>query len=80
MAPRPFRRDRAGQIIGIERGFHRAGTKTGCALSEENKDLVRRLVQGSQHEHRSEVAGELIADDFVDRDGAMSQPGASAPS
>ena len=46
----------------------------------ENKDLVRRLVQGWQHEHRSEVAEELIADDFADRDGAMSQPGAAAPS
>ena len=46
----------------------------------ENKDLVRRLVQGWQREHRSEVAEELIAGDFVDRDGAMSQPGASAPS
>ena len=28
-------------------------------MPEENKDLVRRLVQGWQHEHRSEVAEEL---------------------
>jgi hypothetical protein len=27
MAPRPFRRGRPGQIIGLERGFRRAGTK-----------------------------------------------------
>lgn len=56
MAPRPFRRDRAGQIIGLERGFRRAGDRKGCAIPEGNKDLVRRLVQGWQHEHRSEVA------------------------
>jgi hypothetical protein len=36
-------------------------------MPEDNKDLVRRLVQGWQHEHRSEVAEELISGDFVDR-------------
>jgi hypothetical protein len=34
-------------------------------MPEDNKDLVRRLVQGWQHEHRSEVAEELISGDFV---------------
>ena len=42
----------------------------------ENKDLVRRLVQGWQHEHRSEVAEELIADDFADR---SARPGEQGP-
>lgn len=45
-------------------------------MPEENKDLIRRLVQGWQHEHRSEVAEELIADDFVDR---SARPGEQGP-
>ena len=35
-------------------------------MSEENKALVRRLVEGWQDGHRREVAEELIADEFAD--------------
>jgi hypothetical protein len=35
-------------------------------MSEENKALVRRLVEGWQGGHRREVAEELLADDFAD--------------
>jgi len=51
-------------------------------MSAENKDLVRCLVLGWQHEHRSARPGEqgTRADDPTRRDGAMSQRVASAPS
>ena len=35
-------------------------------MSEGNKALVRRLVEGWQDGHRREVAEELLADDFAD--------------
>jgi len=44
-------------------------------MSEENKDLVRRLVMGWQHEHRPEVAEALISDDFVDRSARPGEQG-----
>jgi predicted ester cyclase len=44
-------------------------------MSAENKDLVRRLVMGWQHEHRTEVAEALISDDFVDRSARTGERG-----
>jgi steroid delta-isomerase-like uncharacterized protein len=41
-------------------------------MSEENKALVRRLVEGWQDGHRREVAEELLADDFA---GHSARPG-----
>ena len=38
---------------------------------EENKALVRRLVEDWQAGHRPEVAREILADDFVDRTGPV---------
>lgn len=35
-------------------------------VSEENKAIVRKLVEGWQSGHSREVAEELVADDFVD--------------
>ena len=48
--------------------------RKGCDVRGE-QDLVRRLVQGWQHEHRSEVAEALIADDFVDRSARPGEQG-----
>lgn len=36
-------------------------------MSEENKAIVRRLVEEFQDGHRLEVGEELVADDFIDR-------------
>ena len=36
-------------------------------MSEENKEIVRRLVDGWQTGHDRAVGEELLADDFVDR-------------
>jgi steroid delta-isomerase-like uncharacterized protein len=44
-------------------------------MPEDSKDLVRRLVQGWQHEHNSEVAEALIAEDFVDRSARPGEAG-----
>lgn len=38
---------------------------------EENKALVRRLVEGWQAGHQPDVAREILADDFVDRSGPV---------
>jgi steroid delta-isomerase-like uncharacterized protein len=38
---------------------------------EENKALVRRLVEGWQAGHQPGVAREILADDFVDRTGPV---------
>ena len=40
---------------------------------EENKAIVRRLVEGWQSDHRPEVAQEILADDFIDRTIPMEQ-------
>lgn len=44
-------------------------------MSEENKAIVRRLVEEWQDGHLREVAEELIAEDFVDRSAAPGQAG-----
>ena len=44
-------------------------------MSEENKAIVRRLVEEFQNGHRPEVAEELIADDFVDRSAGPGEAG-----
>ena len=36
-------------------------------MSEENKAIVRRLVEEFQSGHKFEVGQELVADDFIDR-------------
>jgi steroid delta-isomerase-like uncharacterized protein len=38
---------------------------------DENKALVRRLVEGWQAGHRPDVAREILADDFVDHTGPV---------
>ena len=38
---------------------------------DENKALVRRLVEGWQAGHQPDVAREILADDFVDRTGPV---------
>jgi steroid delta-isomerase-like uncharacterized protein len=38
---------------------------------DENKALVRRLVEGWQAGHQPDVAREILADDFVDRSGPV---------
>jgi len=43
----------------------------GKVSTEENKALVRRLVEEWQARHRPEVAREILADDFVDRTGPV---------
>jgi steroid delta-isomerase-like uncharacterized protein len=40
---------------------------------EENKTLVRRLVEGWQDGHDPEVARAILADDFVDHTGPVEQ-------
>ena len=39
--------------------------------AEENKALVRRLVEGWQAGHRPDAAREILADDFIDRSGPV---------
>jgi steroid delta-isomerase-like uncharacterized protein len=39
--------------------------------SDENKAIVRRLVEGWQAGHQPDVAREILADDFVDRTGPV---------
>jgi steroid delta-isomerase-like uncharacterized protein len=43
-----------------------AAQQDGHQMSDENKAVVRRLVEEWQSGHRREVGEELLADDFVD--------------
>jgi len=44
-------------------------------MSDENKALVRRLVEGWQDGHRREVAEELLADDLVNHSASPGEIG-----